>query len=440
MRNCLTSEFLKDLDLNEEFVRAYHLLESTKKNVFITGKAGTGKSTLLQYFRKQTNKNIAVLAPTGVAAVNVKGQTIHSFFRFKPDITPDSVHLIKIYKKQRQLYQNLEVIVIDEVSMVRADLLDCVDAFLRRFGKKKKAPFGGVQMIFMGDLYQLPPVVPQGERDIFEEVYASPYFFDAKVFDSVDLQFLELERIYRQKDDRFIKLLNAIRNNSADDKQVAALNRRYVPDFQPSKNDFYVYLTTTNSLADKINQEQLNKTKGKSFFYDGIISEKFNLRAFPTQASLELKKGAQVMLLNNDPSGRWINGSIGKVVNLLGKGDFTDIVVVELSDGSVVEVSPFTWEMYKFSFNEDTQALESTSVGSFTQFPLRLAWAVTIHKGQGKTFSKIIIDIGTGTFAHGQIYVALSRCTTLEGIVLKRPISKRHIFMDERIVNFMANW
>ncbi len=433
----------KDIEFNAQFAKAYDILENGSRNAFITGKAGTGKSTLLQYYRDHTSKNVAVLAPTGVAAVNIKGQTIHSFFRFKPDITPEGVNSIKVRRTQKALYQKIDTIVIDEVSMVRADLLDCVDVFLRLHGRDRMAPFGGIQMVFIGDLYQLPPVVTRAERDIFKDIYPSPYFFDSKVFSGINsgeehpykVIFIELKKIYRQKEEEFIRLLGVIRNRTATEDHLRALNKRCMPHFKPEKDDFYVYLTTTNVMADKINQERLDELAEKSYYYEGTLAGKFESRVLPTHQSLELKVGAQVMLLNNDSGGRWINGSIGKIIDIVEEGEN---VTVELSEGEIVDVTPFQWEMFRFFFNEDTQALESESIGSFKQHPLKSAWAVTIHKSQGKTFDKAIVDIGYGTFAHGQAYVALSRCVSFDGLILKKPILKKHILLDNSVERFMS--
>lgn len=440
----METTFQKDIEFNDQFAKAYDLLENGSRNLFITGKAGTGKSTLLQYFRDHTTKNVAVLAPTGVAAVNIKGQTIHSFFRFKPNITPEGVRSIRVRRTQKELYRKIDTIVIDEISMVRADLLDCVDIFLRLHGRDRMAAFGGIQMVFIGDLYQLSPVVTQAERGIFKDVYPSPYFFDSKIYREMNgadqhprkVEFIELKKIYRQKEEKFIKLLGTIRNRSATQEHLKALNARYIPNFKPPKDDFYVYLTTTNAMADRINQEKLDELEGRSYYYEGILAGEFGSRNLPTHEVLELKIGAQVMLLNNDSGGRWINGSIGKVIEVLDEGK---IVTVELSEGGIVDVTPFEWEMFRFFFNEDTESLESESVGSFTQHPLKLAWAVTIHKSQGKTFDKAIVDVGTGTFAHGQAYVALSRCVSFDGLVLKKPILQRHILLDNSVVRFMSS-
>ena len=431
---------LSNLDLNEQFLYALHVMEETNKNVFITGKAGTGKSTLLQYFRNTTKKNIAVLALTGVAAVNVKGQTIHSFFGFKPDITPDIVKEIKPIDKT--IYKRIDAIVIDEISMVRADLLDCIDVFLRLYGKKKSLPFGGIQMIFIGDLYQLPPVVTSREKHFFIGHYKSPYFFDAIAIEAgFEMEFIELSKVYRQRDEGFLRLLNAIRNNTASDIDLEDINSRYIPDFKEADSDFYIYLTTTNDIASAINNERLSMINGKVYSYNGSLKGDFDIKSLPTSMEISFKIGAQVMLLNNDSMGRWINGTIGRVLDIEKgiKGE-PDIIWVELPDGEKVDVMPYRWEMYEFHYDKKSGIVISDVVGTFTQYPLKLAWAVTIHKSQGMTFDRVIIDIGRGTFSHGQLYVALSRCTTLNGIVLKRPIAKKHIFMDRRVVDFVTKY
>ena len=426
----------QEIELNEQFVKALQLMEETKRNVFITGRAGTGKSTLLNYFRERTKKNIAVLAPTGVAAVNIKGQTIHSFFNFRPDITPHTVKEIK--PRNRELYKKLDTIIIDEISMVRADILDCINEFLRLHGKKKTT-FGGIQVIFIGDLYQLPPVVTSREKSLFKEHYRSPYFFDAKVFEDIDMEFIELEKVYRQKDERFLRLLNAIRNNTISEEELEELNRRCRPDFVP-KNQFYIYLTTTNDLANKINIERIDNLKGKEYLYHGYYDGRFTEQDLPAPLELVLKIGAQVMLLNNDSTGRWINGSMGKVVDIEKYRDEPDIIWVELENGDTVDITPHRWEMYEFTYDRSSKTILSEVVGTYEQYPLRLAWAITIHKSQGLTFDKVILDIGRGTFSHGQLYVALSRCRSLDGLVLRQPISRRHLLMDRRVVNFITGY
>lgn len=430
-----TRENTAEIDLNPDFRRALEIMGNTNRHVFVTGRAGTGKSTLLDYFRKHWDKGVVVLAPTGVAAVNVGGQTIHSFFRFKPDVTPAAIDR-KIRDDRKNLYKKLSRIVIDEVSMVRADLLDCMDKFLRLNGPKGSLPFGGVQMILIGDLYQLPPVVSSREREIFHGHYATPYFFSAECFMGLDMEFVELEKIYRQKDDEFIRLLNAIRNRTVTDEDLELLNRRVDPDFTAPRGDFRISLTSTNELADRINEEGLARLRGKTWTARGIIEGDFGEGYLPTAVNLKLKKGAQIMLLNNDSYGRWINGTIGKITGFVRGEKGEDSIRAELEAGEEVEIDPYTWNIYRFSLEKGE--IVSEVVGSFTQYPVRLAFAVTIHKSQGKTFENVIIDVGRGTFAHGQMYVALSRCTTLGGIVLRRPLVKSHILMDWRVVKFLT--
>jgi ATP-dependent exoDNAse (exonuclease V) alpha subunit len=431
----------KKIELNEQFKKALDVMEHTSRHVFVTGRAGTGKSTLLDYFRSNTKKEIVVLAPTGVAALNVKGQTIHSFFGFKPNVTLQS---IKKLRHREDIYKEPDAIVIDEVSMVRADLMDCIDKFLRLNGRNKNEPFGGVQMIFIGDLYQLPPVVSGNEKEAFKDNYESPFFFDAKVMKGLEMEFIELEKIYRQKDEAFIALLNAIRNNSVTNEDLQLLNRRCLPDIDPdagaAANDFSVWLTSTNEASGRINMQHLSQLPEDTVYYDGEIQGDFKQDALPTQINLQLKIGAQVMLLNNDPYGRWVNGSIGRITGIDEESGDRDIVIVELTSGDTVEVAPYTWELFSYQYDREKRQIESEVNGSFTQYPIKLAWAMTIHKSQGKTFEKVVIDIGKGTFATGQMYVALSRCTSLEGIVLKRTVEKRHIFIDWRIVRFVTDY
>jgi len=426
------------LDFNEKFTQALDLLENTDRNIYLTGRAGTGKSTLLNYFRNTTQKKVAILAPTGVAAVNVKGQTIHSFFRFKPNVT-----LLSIKKKKSQdtskknIYQKLDAIIIDEISMVRADLLDCIDKFLRLNGKDEHKPFGGLQIIFIGDLYQLPPIVTSQEREIFSSQYKTPYFFSARCFQDFEMEFLELEKVYRQKDADYLHLLNAIRNNTITTEDLDKLNRRYDPSFTPRNNDFYIYLTPTNAQAQLINDEQLAQLGSKLHTLEASVSGNFGREYFPTSLELNIKVDAQIMMLNNDASNRWINGTIGKITAIK-QEDGQQVIVVKLENGRTYDIYPYTWEIYHY-FLEDNH-LQSSVVGTFTQYPLMLAWALTIHKSQGKTFEKVILDIGRGAFAHGQTYVALSRCISLEGLILKKPLSKKDIWMDYNVVRFITQY
>lgn len=426
---------MQNIEVNSQFQRALDIMEKTDRSIFITGRAGTGKSTLLEYFRGTTGKKVVVLAPTGVAALNIKGQTIHSFFGFRPDITPLKVKRIE---KDNSIFKKLDILVIDEISMVRADLLDCVDHFLRLNGPASHKPFGGIQMVFVGDLYQLPPVVTSREKAVFAGLYPTPYFFSSHVFAGFDMEFLELEKVYRQHDQRFIELLNAIRNNSIDDHGLSLLNTRYVPEHDRPTSGFSLRLTTTNAMAAELNSFELSKLKGKLHRFKADRDGKFDDDSLPTSEELMVKAGSQVMMLNNDSFGRWVNGSMGRVVGFRKGEDGVPTISVQLADGENVDVEPYTWEI--FNYKLEGREIKSEVVGTFTQYPLMLAWAVTIHKSQGKTFERAVIDIGRGTFAHGQMYVALSRCTSLDGIVLKQPIEKKHIWMDWRVVQFVTRY
>ncbi|MCX5851640.1 MAG: AAA family ATPase [Deltaproteobacteria bacterium] len=328
---------MPDIDFNPQFLRALELMENSRRHAFITGRAGTGKSTLLDYFRHHTGKRAVFLAPTGVAAVNIQGQTIHSFFGFKPDITPSAIKKLRD-KEKVKLFQKLETIVIDEVSMVRADLLDCVDTHLRLHGPQEGHSFGGVQMIFIGDLYQLPPVVTSRDRELFKTYYRSPYFFSARSLENLDMEFIELEKIYRQTDDVFIGILNAIRNRSVTDEELALLNERCIPDFAASSREFFIHMTSTNDLADRINDEHLKKLRGKIWTSQGIVEGDFGREHLPTSPELKLKKGAQIMLLNNDTYGRWINGTIGRVKGFSENEDGEDVILATLDNGLLAEI------------------------------------------------------------------------------------------------------
>ncbi len=428
------------MEINEQFEQALQRLNKTNRSVFITGNAGTGKSTLLTHFQKTTKKQVVVLAPTGVSALNVKGQTIHSFFGFPPSITPEKVQNEKATKSLLEILKHLDVMVIDEVSMVRADLMDCIDQALRKFLQTPE-PFGGVQMVFIGDLHQLPPVVVgDEERERFKTEYASPYFFDAKVFENHQFDFLELKKIYRQKDANFVHLLNKIRNNKVSPWDLDVLNARVLADPQEFHNTdhSYITLTTTNKAADEINAMRLDRLPSWPEVYEAEFSGEFETRNHPTLANLELKKGAQVMMLNNDMAGRWVNGSIGRVTKIeFDSGTSQDLLHVKLEgEDKAVIVEPYTWELHKYYWDDEKNEMGVDTIGKFRQYPVRLAWAVTIHKSQGKTFDKVVVDIGRGAFAHGQVYVALSRCRSMEGLLLQRPIETRHIWSNRRINMF----
>lgn len=406
------------------------MLEGTDQHVFITGRAGTGKSTLLQLFRKTTKKKCIVLAPTGVSALNVRGQTIHSFFGFAPRILT-SKDIEK--RKNPKFFRSIEVIVIDEISMVRADLLDNIDYALR-LNREDPRLFGGVQMIFFGDLFQLPPVVASHyEKEFFRSIYDSPYFFSAKIFEQgFHLEFVELTKVYRQEERHFISLLESIRSSDVDEVILAALNER--TDASDSFEEAYITLTMRNQTAQRLNARALDKISSPAYRYQTVIKGKFNPKLYPTDAVLMLKEGAQVMFIKNDPFRRYVNGTIGKIQTLT--KDKIWVTIRDHEKESVIEVDRQEWEILKYKHSGISGNVDTEVLGSFCQYPLRLAWAITVHKSQGKTFDKVIIDLGYGAFEHGQLYVALSRCRTLEGIVLRKPIRYQDVLIDERIVDF----
>ncbi len=420
------------LILSEDFKYVLNLLEKTNANAFITGRAGTGKSTLLSLFRRTTRKKCVVLAPTGVAALNVKGQTIHSFFGFPPRIiNPGDIKK----RRNRRLYQAMEILIIDEISMVRADLLDSIDRFLR-INRESNRPFGGVQVVFFGDLFQLPPVVStEVEQYLFQNFYESPYFFSAQVLqsDQFPMDMVELQTVYRQENRRFLRLLEAVRLNRLDYDDLEDLNARHQPDEIEPGN--YITLSARNATVDRINQEQLAKLETKPVHYVAEVNGNFQNHLFPTEARLSIKEGAQVMFLKNDPAKKYVNGTIGKVVQL-----GIEKISVEIGSGGeeeIIEIEAAEWEIIKYKPDKDNPNLiEAEVVGQFKQFPLKLAWAITIHKSQGKTFTHVTIDMGRGAFEHGQTYVALSRCRTLSGIVLQKKLKTSDIQVDPRIVEF----
>jgi ATP-dependent DNA helicase PIF1 len=426
------------IEFNPMFEKAFELLNHSNRHLFITGKAGTGKSTLLNHFRKTTDRKHVVLAPTGIAAVNIEGETIHSFFAIAPGINPDEAREEAFKRKKTDVYRQIEMIVIDEISMVRADLLDCIDQFLRA-ARNKDIPFGGIQMVFIGDMYQLPPVVTTEERDIFMQLYQSPYFFHSNVMREIftgmfsSFEYIELDTIYRQTNPEFVEILNNIRTKTVTPEHIYHLNSRTV---EPDTKQNYIYLVGTNKQAEEINGMYLKKLRGQSFDFAGDVEGEYERRNLPAEEDLVLKVGARVMFVKNDPDGRWINGTLGTVCKI--EEDIGDAEIeVEIDNGKKVEVTSVSWTNYRSTFNPEKKVIEKQEIGKFTQIPLRLAWAITIHKSQGKTFDNVIIDLGFGAFAHGQTYVALSRCRSLEGLVLKSPIRDKDIIMDRRINMFI---
>ena len=423
------------IELTPEAHTVLQLWEHTRQHVFLTGRAGTGKSTLLQHFRTTTRKRLVVLAPTGVAAVNVQGQTIHAFFRFGPGITPEKARRRAPGKKP--LYRNLQAIIIDEISMVRADLLDCIDQFLRVNGPRAGESFGGVQMLFIGDLYQLPPVLLPEEETLFTTHYASPYFFDAHVLGTTSYAVVHLTKVYRQQDATFVTLLDAVRTGIVDQQQLTTLNARYHVDPTGRGPAQAVTLVTTNAMAERINAHYLAQIRQRSYAFTGTIRGTFYRPQLPTEELLMLKAGARIMMLNNDPRGQWVNGTLGHIATIADDAG-TVTIHVALDNGYSGTIASYTWEAIHFVWDETTQRIASEVVGSFTQYPLRLAWAVTIHKAQGKTFDTVVLDVGRGTFAPGQAYVALSRCRSLEGLVLRTPLKSGHVMIDQRVHAFLA--
>jgi len=415
-----------DFVLSEEFESIVEQLENTKDHFYITGKAGSGKSTLLAYFRSITQKNTAVLAPTGVAAIRVKGQTIHSFFGFPPKVI-QTRHIKKV--RQVELLQNLETLIIDEISMVRADVFDAIDYSLRVHRKKLTQPFGGVQVIVFGDLFQLPPVVNMDESSLLERIYPNgQFFFHSNIFQDAQFKTLELQSIYRQTDDHFIYLLNAVRDGSITNSQIDNLNDSLVENFE--MDDGKIILTTTNARASGINQNYLKQLSSEEFSYRAQATGQFYKELFPTDEVLKLKKGAQVIMIKNDPEKRWVNGSIGTIHDIAEKK-----IKVKINH-KIYEVKKEKWDRIQYSYDDDQQEVLENVTGSFKQYPMRLAWAITIHKSQGQTFEKVIIDMSQGSFAPGQLYVALSRCISLEGIELLRPLKKSDVIVNKQLIGF----
>lgn len=420
---------------NPELELAWNFVEKTDRNIFLTGKAGTGKTTFLHKIKFESLKRLIVVAPTGVAAINAKGVTIHSFFQMPfgpiiPGVSNNSKH--KFSKIKIDIIRSLDLLIIDEISMVRSDLLDGIDQVLRRYKNRNKV-FGGVQVLMIGDLQQLSPVVKHNEWELLNPHYDTPYFFSSTTFQKSNPISIELKHIYRQDNEEFITILNEIRNDKLSPKSAAILNSRFQPDFVPNKKDGYITLTTHNSKANTINELELKKLNVESQFYSAVVSGKFNEYAYPTHERLELKVGAQVMFIKNDSSfeKRYFNGKIGKITYL----DNTSVTVQCPEDDFEIETTPEIWENVSYTINNDTKEISENIAGSFSQIPLRLAWAITIHKSQGLTFEKAIIDAET-SFAHGQTYVALSRCTSLEGIVLKTQIKDSSIINDNRVSKF----
>lgn len=425
---------MNSIERNEVFELAFRFVTETAENIFLTGKAGTGKTTFLKYLSSHSTKNIIIAAPTGVAAINAGGVTLHSLFQlpfhpFLPTRAGKSELLGRIrYNRQRQLLlSKMDLLVIDEISMVRCDVMDAIDTILRSVRRNHDEPFGGVQLLCIGDLYQLPPVAQNAEWNILSEYYASPFFFDSLAIREQQPLLIELDTIYRQKEGGFVNLLNKVRNNNMDADDFEDLHQRFIPGFSPVADENYITLTSHNNQADQINQRQLQQLYQPFFTYQAIVENEFPEQMYPAEAALVLKEGAQVMFLKNDAiRKRFYNGKIGRVKYL-----DNDKIIVE-ADGMDIEVGRETWENSRYTLNRKDGKLEQEVIGTFSQYPLRLAWAITIHKSQGLTFEKVMIDAGAA-FSSGQVYVALSRCTSLDGIVLLSKIPATAISSNEQI-------
>ncbi|HQW96844.1 MAG TPA: DEAD/DEAH box helicase [Saprospiraceae bacterium] len=422
----------KIFKLSQEYIDCLDEIEYSREHLFITGKAGTGKSTLLDLFRRTTSKNVVILAPTGIAALKVHGQTIHSFFKFPPRLILPSD--IKYTPSLKRIVNKLEILILDEISMVRADILDGINKILQLHRNNNK-PFGGIRLVAFGDIYQLPPIVSSvEEKHFFQNNYTSAYFFASEIWQQLqNMRYINLSKVYRQTDRSFIRLLDEIRMGDIDYDSLTALNENVDPDFD---QEGYIYLSPRNATMQRINQQKLAELPNEERTYLPTITGEYNPNNMPTDSVLRIKVGAQVIFVKNDPDKEYVNGSLGIVTDL-----DTNLIRIRLNhDDKEVTIGRATWDMIRYRLDPEAEAqIKPEVVGTLEAFPVKLAWAMSIHKSQGQTFEKVILDMEGGAFEFGQTYVALSRCTTLEGIVLKKPLRQRDIMVDQRVVDFYIN-
>lgn len=432
---------------NEEMQKALQIIQFTRRSLFLTGKAGTGKSTFMRHIAATIKKKHIILAPTGIAAINAGGSTLHSFFKlpFHPLLPTDKRYsarnirdTLKYNGEKTKLLREVELIIIDEISMVRADIIDFIDKVLRIYNRNMREPFGGKQLLLVGDIYQLEPVIKEDERQLLRPFYPSCFFFDAHVFREMQLIAVELKKVYRQRDAQFISLLDHIRTSQVSDTDLRLLNARVNAEIGTEEGRLSITLSGRRDTVDYINEKQLNTLPDQPTIFYGHIEGEFPESSLPTPIELEVKTGAQVLFIKNDKERRWVNGTLGTII---GFGDEEDgIIYVRTEDGRDFDVEREIWSNVRYTFNEKEQKIEEEEIGSYQQFPLRLAWAITVHKSQGLTFNNVKIDFTGGVFAGGQTYVALSRCTSLQGISLQEPIRRENIFVRTEVTNFARNY